>query len=92
MASMLARFKSSGFYLWGHLVTLAYAASADNEEALHNHIVDACKTIHNYSSIFEWMQQPMMGTLRCALNLAEDTLGTYYRCTLSSITRKLNVS
>jgi hypothetical protein len=30
--------------------------------------------------------------LRCALNLMEDILSTYYKCTLSAITHKLNIS
>jgi hypothetical protein len=48
------------FYLWGHVKTIVYTSPVDNEEALHHRIVDACQTIRNYSSIFEWMQQSMM--------------------------------
>jgi hypothetical protein len=36
MASMLARFESSGFVPVGYLQTLVYAAPVDNEEALHH--------------------------------------------------------
>jgi hypothetical protein len=43
------------FYLWEHLKTLVYAAPADNEEAFHNQIVDACQTKRNYPGIFEWI-------------------------------------
>lgn len=41
-------FESSGFFLWEHLKSLAYAAPIDNEEALHRRIVDARQTIRNY--------------------------------------------
>jgi hypothetical protein len=61
MASTLARFESSGFFLWGHLKSLAYAAPIDNEEALHHRLVDACQTIRNYRSIFE----RMLWSMRC---------------------------
>jgi hypothetical protein len=47
-------------YLWGHLKTLMYAAHIDNEEALHHHIVDTCRTIHSYPSISEQMEWSMM--------------------------------
>jgi hypothetical protein len=60
MASTLARFESSGVYLWRYLETLMYIAPVDNEEALHHHIVDACQTIHNYPSISEQMQWSMI--------------------------------
>jgi hypothetical protein len=40
------------FYLWGPLKTPAYAAPADNEEALDHRIVDACQIILNYPGIF----------------------------------------
>jgi hypothetical protein len=43
------------FYLWGHLKT-----PVDNEETLHHRIVDACQTVCNYPSIFEWMRWSMM--------------------------------
>jgi hypothetical protein len=45
------------FYLWGHLKSLVYAAPIDNEEALHNGIVDACQTICSYPGIFERMRR-----------------------------------
>jgi hypothetical protein len=43
------------FNVWGYLKGLVYAAPGDNEEALHQCIVDACQTIHNYISVFEQM-------------------------------------
>jgi hypothetical protein len=47
-------------YPWGHLESLVYAASVDNEEALHHSIVDACQTVRNCRGIFEWMLRFMM--------------------------------
>jgi hypothetical protein len=47
------------FYLWGHLETLVYSDTADNEEALSHHIVDACHTNPNCPGIFERMLRPM---------------------------------
>jgi hypothetical protein len=41
--------------LWGHLKSLVYAASIDNEEAHHHCIVDACQTIRSYPCIIEWL-------------------------------------
>jgi hypothetical protein len=48
------------FHLWGHLQTPVYAAPADNEEALHHRIVDACQAIHNCPSISERTRRSMM--------------------------------
>jgi hypothetical protein len=48
------------FYLWGHLETLVYAASVDNEEAFHHCIVDACQAVSSYPSIFEQTQESMV--------------------------------
>ena len=41
------------FYLWGHLETLVYAASTENEETLHHVTSFACQTMHICSLIFE---------------------------------------
>jgi hypothetical protein len=60
MASTLARFESSGFYLWEHLKTLAYAAPVYKEATLHHRIVDACQIIRNHPRIFERMRPSMM--------------------------------
>jgi hypothetical protein len=80
------------FYLWGHLKPLVYATSIDNEEAFHDRIVVACQTIHNYPCIIEWMWRSWWDLSKRALSLLEDILSTYYKCTLSAITHKLNVS
>jgi hypothetical protein len=48
------------FYLWGHIDTLAHAALADNEEALHRRTVNVCQTIRVYPGISEQMRRPMM--------------------------------
>jgi hypothetical protein len=37
-----------------------YASPVVNKEALNNHIVGACQTIHNYHGLFEWMRQSIM--------------------------------
>jgi hypothetical protein len=54
--------------------------------------VHACQTAHNYSGISEWTWWSTMDVSRYALNHIEDILKTYYKCTLSSITHKLNIS
>jgi hypothetical protein len=66
------------FYLWGHLKTIAYAAPVDKEEALHNHIVDACQIIRNFPGIFERMRWSWSGVWRHALNILKDISRTYY--------------
>jgi hypothetical protein len=72
-------------YLWGHLNTLVYAAPGDNEETLHPYTVESCQTIGNYPSVFGRIPGPYSDVSRRALNLTEDILSTYYKCTLSSI-------
>jgi hypothetical protein len=67
MASMLARFESSGFLLVGIPANLVCAAPVDSEEALHHRTVDACQTICNYPYILEWMQQYMMGCVEACI-------------------------
>jgi hypothetical protein len=60
MAPTLTRLQSSEFLPVGTPKTLVYAAPVDNEEALHHHIVDACRTIRNCPGIFERMWRSMM--------------------------------
>jgi hypothetical protein len=55
-------------------------------------IVDACQTIRIYPSNFERMQQSTWDVSRHALNLMMDSLSIYYKCALSAITHRLNVS
>jgi transposase len=55
------------FYLWRQLKSLVYAAPVDNEEALHNRIVDACQTIRNYPGIFERMRRSMMRRVKVCI-------------------------
>jgi hypothetical protein len=50
----------TNFNLWGHLKTLVYAATLDNEETLHLRILYASQTILNCPSIFERMGLSMM--------------------------------
>jgi hypothetical protein len=49
-----------GFYLWGHLKILVYAAPVNNKETVHHRIVDACQTILNYLGIIERLRRFMM--------------------------------
>jgi hypothetical protein len=49
-------FNPLDFYLWGHVKTLVYSDSVDNEKAAHHRIVDAWQTIRN----FEHMWRSMM--------------------------------
>jgi hypothetical protein len=67
MASTLGRFESSRFLLVGTtknscvcVCVCVCEAPADNEEALHHRIVDACQTIRNYPGIFERMRRSIM--------------------------------
>jgi hypothetical protein len=52
MASMVARFESSGFLPMGTPKSFVYEASVDTEEALRHRIVDAYQTVRNYPEIF----------------------------------------
>jgi hypothetical protein len=92
MASTLARFESSGFLPVRTPKSLVYAAPVDNEEALHHPIVDASKTVRIYPGIFERMRRSMMKLVEACIESHGDILSTYYKCTLSAITHKLNVS
>jgi hypothetical protein len=80
------------FCLWGHLKILVYAAPVDNEEALHNRILDACQTVHNYPGIFEGMRRSMMRRIEAFIKSHGGRFSTFYKCTLSAVTHKLNVS
>jgi hypothetical protein len=60
MASTLAIFKSPGFHPWGHLKALVCAAPVNNEEALHNRIVDVRQTIRSCPDVSEHMRRSMM--------------------------------
>jgi hypothetical protein len=62
MASTLARFESSGCLSVGTTQSSFVCSSSfvDNQGALHHHVVDACKTVSDYPSIFEGMRQSMM--------------------------------
>jgi hypothetical protein len=59
MAFALALLESSGVLLRRPLKFLAYVAPVDNEEVLHNRIVDACQAIRSYLGIFEGTRRSM---------------------------------
>jgi hypothetical protein len=76
------------FYLWEHLKTHLYTAPVDNKEALYHHVVDACQTICNYQSIFEWMWWAMMRQSQGVNWISWKPFWalTYYKCNLSATT------
>jgi hypothetical protein len=69
-----------------------HAAPVDNEEAIHHHSVDACRITPNFPGIFELMRLSMTRSIQACIDLMEDILITYYKCTLSAVTYKLTVS
>jgi hypothetical protein len=71
------------------LKTFVYAVRVDNEEALHHCIEDTCLNIRNYPPHLPKNVEVHDVSSR-ALNLTEDILSTYYKCTLTAITKKLN--
>jgi hypothetical protein len=79
------------FYLLRRLKPLAYSAPVTTEEA-HHLRMDACQTICSYPGIFERMRQSVIRHVEAALNIMEEILSTYYKCTHSDITHKLNVA
>jgi hypothetical protein len=74
MASTLARLELSRFLPAGTPKTPVYAAPADNEEALHHRIVNACQTTCSYPSISEWTPRSMM---RCVTACTESGGGYF---------------
>jgi hypothetical protein len=70
MASTLAGFESSGF--------LPVGTPKNPEEVLHHCIVDACQTIRNYPSIFEWMRRSMMRRVEACI----ESRGGHFECLL----------
>jgi hypothetical protein len=75
----------------GLLKPLVYAAPLHNEAALRHRILDACQTIRNYPGVFERMRRSTMRRVEMCIDFHGDNLSTYYKCTLSAITHKLNV-
>jgi hypothetical protein len=59
MASKLARFQSSGFLLID-TPKFVYAAHVDNEDSLHQRIVDVCQIIHKRPGNYEQMRWSLM--------------------------------
>jgi hypothetical protein len=58
----------------------------------HHRTVDACQTIRNYPAPLTGCGGPWWDVSRRAFNLLEDILSPCYKCTLSAITHKWNVS
>jgi hypothetical protein len=48
------------FYVWGHLKPFAFSAPAHKVDTLHQHIVNACQTIHNYPFVFDRARRSMI--------------------------------
>jgi hypothetical protein len=84
--------RSPDFYLWGHLKSVAYAAPVDNEETLHTIALwmpvrlspATLASLNGFCGLW-W------DVSRRALNLTGNILNTYYKCTLSATSHKLNV-
>jgi hypothetical protein len=76
-------------YLWGHLKTFVNAALVDSEEALHNHIVDACRHISSSLASFYGFCGPWLDGSRRKFDLIEDIFSTYYKRNVSSVTHKI---
>jgi hypothetical protein len=80
------------FSLWKHLNTLVYAVPVDNEETL----TIALWILVSLSAVTPATLNGCGGlwwdVSKRVLNLMEDTLRTYYKCALSAVHHKLNVS
>jgi hypothetical protein len=76
MVSTFARFESSRFLTVGTPKHPWYAAPVDDEEVLHNQIVDTCQTKHSYPGIIERMWWSMVRCVEACLHLMEDILST----------------
>jgi hypothetical protein len=80
------------FYLWGQLKSLVYAAPVDNEDALHHLFWMPVRLSPTIPASLNGGGGPWWDVSRRGLNLKEEVLSTYYKCTLSAITHELNVS
>jgi hypothetical protein len=89
MASMLARFESSGFLRVRTSKNPVHAAPLDNEAALHHHTVDACQTIRNYPGSFERMRRSKMRRVEaCTESHGGHFQHLLYKFNLSAITHR----
>jgi hypothetical protein len=55
-------------------------------------LVDACQAIRNYPGIFERLRGSMMRRVEGCTQSHGGQLSIYYKCTLSAVTHKLNIS
>jgi hypothetical protein len=69
-----------------------YAAPVNNEESLHDLIVDVCQTTRNYLGMSELIRRSKMGRVVVCIESHGEHLSTYYKYIISAITHKLNVS
>jgi hypothetical protein len=79
-------------YLWGHLKHLLYAAPVGNEEALHRCTWMPVRLSATTSASLNGRGCRRWDVSRHVLNLMENILSTYYKCTLSDVAHKLNIS
>jgi hypothetical protein len=80
------------FYLRRHQNILVNAAPVDNEEAFHFELWISIRLSAITLASLKGCCGPWWDVSRRVLNLMEDILSTYYKCSLSAITHKLNVS
>jgi hypothetical protein len=53
MAPVFHNLNPLGFYLWGHLKGVMFAAAVNDVLDLQQHIADGCQVIQNMSRMFE---------------------------------------
>jgi hypothetical protein len=73
------------FYLWEQLKPLVYAAPVDNEETLA--LWAPVRLSATTPASLDGCGGPWWDISTRALNLMEDVLSAYYKCTLSAVTR-----
>jgi hypothetical protein len=78
--------------LWGHLQLLCMQLVLTTEKHFTIALWMSVNIIRNFPGIFERGDGPLWDASWRAPNLTEVILSTYYKCTLSAITHKLNVS
>jgi hypothetical protein len=94
-SSLSPDFSPLDFHPWGHLKTLGCAALVDNVTTKRHFTIALWMSVRlsaTTSASLNGCDGPWWDVSRRALNLMGDILSTYYKCILSAITHKLNVS
>jgi hypothetical protein len=93
MASTLVRFESSGFLTVGTLTNPCVCSYCwHRRETPTMALWMPVRLSVTTPASLNGCRGPWWDESRCALNLMEGILSTYYKCTLSAVTHKLNVS